>query len=121
MEALKARSLQPFIPSGSDFGRSRELFLALGFEVIWEADGYAGLRSGEAAFILQDYDKPAFAENLMLRIEVTSLDAWWQIVEAENLVQRFPGFRINPPAELPWGRESQFVDLAGVCWHVAEA
>ena len=30
------------------------------------------------------------------------------------------GFRIMPPADLPWGREVHFLDLAGLCGHVGE-
>ena len=40
---MKFLSLEPFIPSGSDFDRSRELFLELGFKINWDAGDYAGL------------------------------------------------------------------------------
>jgi hypothetical protein len=35
-------------------------------------------------------------------------------------VDSFPQFRIKPPADFPWGREVNFIDLAGVCWHVGQ-
>jgi len=57
----------------------------------------------------------------MIRIDVDDLDAWWQETLVKNLPLRFAGFRINPPAEFPWGREVHFIDLAGVCWHVGSA
>ena len=113
-------TLVPFVPSGPDFAKSRELFLALGFEETWSSDGYSGFQSGGAKFILQQFDVPSFAENLMIRIDVPDLDAWWAEVSALDLPSRFPGVRIKPPTGFPWGREVHFIDLAGVCWHVGE-
>jgi uncharacterized glyoxalase superfamily protein PhnB len=55
----------------------------------------------------------------MVRFEVQDLDAWWERVAKLSLEQRYPGFRIKPPQQFPWGREVNFLDLAGVCWHVA--
>jgi hypothetical protein len=97
---IDALGIVPFIPSGADFHRSRDPFRALGFEETWSAD--------------------EFASNLMIRIDVPDLDAWWAETSAKQLESRFPGFRIKPPTAFPWGRESHFIDLAGVCWHVGQ-
>jgi len=121
MSDLRVLSLAPFIPSGRDYPASRCLFRELGFEETWEHDGYAGFRSGDARFILQNYHDDAFAQNLMVRIEVADLDAWWQTVARKNLDQTYPGFKVIAPKDFPWGREVNFIDLAGVCWHVAAA
>jgi hypothetical protein len=83
--------------------------------------GYAGFASGGAQFILQELDLPAFAEQMMIRIDVPDLDAWWAETEAKALPEAFPGFRIRPPTDFPWAREAHFIDLAGVCWHVGQA
>jgi len=112
--------LAPFVPSGGDFQGSRALFLALGFEELWSADEYIGFRSGGAKFILQNFNRAEFASNLMIRLDVPDLDAWWAEVEGKHLDSHFPGFQIKPPTSFPWGRESHFIDLAGVCWHVGE-
>jgi hypothetical protein len=117
---LRVLSLAPFIPSGQHYETSRRLFAELGFEETWEHDGYAGFRNGDARFILQTFDDAAFAQNLMIRIDVSDLEAWWQAVSRKNLEDLYPGFRINPPKDFPWGREVHFIDLAGVCWHVGE-
>jgi len=111
-------ALLPFIPGGADFAKSREVFRELGFKELWANGGYVGLQSGAARFILQDFNEPAFANNLMMRLEVPDLDLWRAETEKKNLPDRFPGFRINPPKDFPWGREVNFIDLAGVCWHV---
>ena len=118
MSDLRVVSLAPFVPSGPDYDASRRLFAELGFEEQWESGGYAGLRNGDAEFILQTFDDEAFASNLMIRIDVADLDAWWRAVSAKQLEQRYPRFRIKPPTEFAWGREVHFIDLAGVCWHV---
>ena len=88
---------------------------------LWENSGYAGFRNGDAQFILQSNDVKAFAENLMMRLNVPDLDAWWQVVSQLQLDRKYSAFRINPPKEFPWGREVNFIDLAGVCWHVGAA
>ena len=115
-----ALGIVPFIPSGGDFQRSRDLFSALGFEEAWAAGDYVGYRSGAAAFILQRFDNVEFASNLMIRLVVPDLDAWWTDVSARQLETRFQGFRLKPPTVFPWGRESHFIDLAGVCWQVGQ-
>jgi hypothetical protein len=114
----EALGLLPFIPSGPDFARSRALFAELGFEETWSADDYVGFRCGLAKFILQRFDNREFASNLMVRVDVPDLDAWWSEIAAKQLEARFPGLRLKPPTEFPWGREAHFIDLAGVCWHV---
>lgn len=121
MNELRVVSLSPFVPSGKDYEASRRLFSELGFEELWENEGYAGFKSGGARFILQKFDDEAFARNLMIRIDVANLDAWWKAVSAKDLEGGYPGFRINPPKAFPWAREVNFIDLAGVCWHVGEA
>ena len=118
MKELQVLSLSPFVPSGKDYAASRRLFVELGFEEIWENDGYAGFRNGDAKFILQNFHDDAFAQNLMIRLEVPNLDAWWEAVSKKSLEKVYPRCRINPPKDFPWGREVNFIDLAGVCWHV---
>src|SRR4030095_3721312 len=105
MKDTAALSLLPFVPSGSDYDGSRRLFVDLGFEELWENSGYAGFRNGEAQFILQKYDVKSFAENFMVRLNVPDLDAWWKEISQLRLDTKYPGFRINPPTDFPWGRE----------------
>ena len=121
MTDLQALSLLPFVPSGKDYDASRRLFADLGFDETWEHAGYAGFRNGDAQFILQKFDDQAFADNFMVRLNVKDLDSWWKAVSQKQLDLTYPGFRINPPADFPWGLEVNFIDLAGVCWHVGSA
>jgi hypothetical protein len=120
MNELRASSLLPFVPSGMDYDGSRRLFVELGFEEMWESGGFAGFRNGSAQFILQRFNEKRFARNYMLRLNVPDLDAWWAEVQRRDLRKTYPHFQIKPPEKYPWGREVHFIDLAGVCWHVAQ-
>ena len=108
-------SLQPFVPSGKDFAKSRALFRALGFEERWANDGYVGFACGAASFILQDIDMPDVAAQMMIRVDVVDLDEWWR---ANENALASAGVTAKPPHDFPWGREVHFIDYAGVCWHV---
>ncbi len=116
---MSFNSIKPFIPSGSDFGKSREFFLALGFEISWESEGYAGFQKDDIGFILQDYENLELAQNLMIQIEVEDLDELWQEFEKKDLSARF-NIKLRAPTSFPYGREIHLIDIAGVCWHFAE-
>jgi catechol 2,3-dioxygenase-like lactoylglutathione lyase family enzyme len=120
MKDLQASSLLPFVPSGKDYDASRRLFADLGFEEVWESNGYAGFRNGAAEFILQRFDDEHFAQNFMVRLNVDDLDRWWAVISQKGLAGAYPGIRFSGPTEHPWGREVNLIDLAGVCWHIGE-
>lgn len=111
-------SIKPFVPSGADFKKSKELFLALGFEILWESDGYIGFQRDAAGFILQDYQNDEFAQNLMIQIEVEDLDEFWDDIQKRELQKTFD-IKLREPTKFPYGREIHMIDIAGVCWHFA--
>ena len=117
----RATTLFPFLPSGPAFARSLEFFAAVGFEAEWQDGAMAGLRFGGAFFLLQDIDVPEWQKNQMVTYEVDDLDLYWAELEAKDLAAAFPGVRLRPPTEFPWGREIHFIDPGGVCWHVRQA
>ncbi|MGI9056485.1 MAG: hypothetical protein ACR2F2_11865 [Pyrinomonadaceae bacterium] len=117
---MKYNSIEAFVPSGKDFPASRQLFLDLGFSIVWETDDYAGFKNNDCRFILQNYDSKEFAENLMMRVTVDNLDEFWQIIGEKNLPEKF-GVKLSEPTDFPWGREVNLIDIAGVCWHFAES
>lgn len=117
--AVETLSLQPFVPSGKDFKLACDFFVDLGFTKDWDYDGEcAGFTCGQAKFILQNYDKKDFAQNFMVRIDVSDLDLWWQEIEKLHLDKKYPGVKVAPPKDFPWGREVNIIDPAGVCWHI---
>lgn len=113
------QSIEPFIPSGADFDASKQLFLALGFTIRWEAADYIGFEKDNCKFILQNYNDKHFAENLMVRVAVSNLDEFWQEINEKELTKQF-AIKINPPTQFPHGREVNMIDIAGVCWHFAQ-
>ena len=112
-------SLQPFVPSGSRFDLSKELFLALGFKMSWDAGDYIGFERGDCRFILQKFDNKEFAENFMITVRVSDVNELYNTVIEQQLPEKF-GIRIRPPVQMPYGKESNLIDLAGVCWHFVE-
>lgn len=116
---MKYNSIEAFVPSGKDFQKSKELFLELGFKVVWEASDYVGFENNDCRFILQDFDNTDFAENFMLSVKVDDLDDFYKEISALNLPEKF-GVKLNAPKDFPWGREVNLIDIAGVCWHFAE-
>jgi hypothetical protein len=116
---MKLLSLEPFVPSGKDFQRSRLLFLALGFKINWEVEGYIGFQKDECRFILQHYDKKEFAENFMISVKVDNLTDFRNMVLEKKLPETF-GIRITDILQQPYGKEVNLIDIAGVCWHFVE-
>lgn len=112
-------SLQPFVPSGSNFEGSKQFFLELGFKINWDAGDYAGFEKDGCKFILQKFDKKDFAENFMITVGVSNAEEFWKDVNEKQLPQKF-GIRINEPTQMPYGKEVNIIDLAGVCWHFVE-
>jgi hypothetical protein len=115
---VQFNALEPFIPSGKDFKQSKELFLAIGFTIMWEADDYIGFKKENAQFILQNYNDKHFAENLMMNLKVNDLDAFWDELNQKELSKKF-AIKLKEPTVYPWGREINMIDLAGVCWHIS--
>jgi hypothetical protein len=116
-----ATTLYPFVPSGPQFAQALEFFAAPGFEKEWQSNGLAGLRFGGAYFMLQEIDVPEWQKNQMITFEVADLDAYWSELEARNLATSFPGVKLRPPTQFPWGREIHIIDPGGVCWHVRQS
>ncbi|QQL49796.1 VOC family protein [Mucilaginibacter ginkgonis] len=116
---MKFLSLEPFVPSGSNFEGSKQLFLDLGFHINWEVDGYAGFQRDECRFILQQYDVKDFAQNFMLSVKVSNIEEFQQDVVNKQLADKY-SVRVSKIMQQPYGRELNLIDIAGVCWHFVE-
>jgi hypothetical protein len=117
---MKFLSLQPFVPSGSNFDGSKQLFQELGFSISWDDGDYIGFQKDDCKFILQKYDKKEFAENFMLTVAIDNADEFWQEVNKKELVKKY-GIRLGSPTKQPYGIEVNIIDLAGVCWHFVQS
>jgi hypothetical protein len=117
---MKFLSLQPFVPSGKDFEKSKQLFIELGFNLTWNDGSYAGFERDGCKFILQHFDNKEFAENFMITVGVDDVAAFREEVINKQLPEKF-GIRISSGiSQQPYGKEVNIIDIAGVCWHFVE-
>jgi hypothetical protein len=116
---MKFHSLEPFVPSGENFEGSKQLFHELGFTIKWDAGDYVGFEKDECRFVLQKFNNREFAENFMITVHVDDVHEFWEQTNKKQLTEKF-GIRISPPKQMPYGKESNMIDLAGVCWHFVE-
>ncbi|MES2278515.1 MAG: hypothetical protein V4592_20960 [Bacteroidota bacterium] len=116
---MKFLSLEPFVPSGSNFEGSKQFFQELGFHINWEVPGYVGFQRDECRFVLQSFDNVAFAQNFMLSVKVTSAEEFRNDVLNKGLTEKY-GIRIGAIKQQPYGKEVNIIDIAGVCWHFVE-
>ena len=84
---MKFLSLQPFVPSGSNFEASKQLFLELGFNIRWDGGDYVGFENNGCKFILQKFDNRDFAENFMINVQISNADEWYADLESKGLAQ----------------------------------
>ena len=116
---MKFLSLEPFVPSGSNFEASKQFFLDLGFHLNWEVKDYAGLQRDECRFVLQHFDKIDFAQNFMLSVKVSNVEEFRNSVLDKRLPEKY-GIRIGQITQEPYGKEVNIIDIVGVCWHFVE-
>jgi|SRR5690242_3417270 len=116
---MQFKSLEPFVPSGNEFEKSKLLFQELGFKINWEADSYAGFEKDGCKFILQHFNDRHFAENFMISIKIENANDFWKEVTEKKLQEKY-GVRISTPEQQPYGKEVTMIDMAGVCWHFVE-
>jgi hypothetical protein len=116
---MKFLSLAPFVPSGSKFEESKQLFQELGFNLAWAEGGLAAFGADGCNFILQKFESKGFAENFMLSVRVSSAEEFRDMVIEKELPERF-GIRIGEVTQQPYGKEVNIIDIAGVCWHFVE-
>ncbi len=116
---MKFLSLQPFVPSGKDFERSKQFFVELGFGINREDSDYVSFEKDGCKFILQRFDNTEFAQNFMLTVSVDNAWEFRSYVLDKKLPERF-GIRIGEIKQQPYGKEVNIIDIAGVCWHFVE-
>lgn len=109
-------SVTPLLPSGPDFDGDLRIYTEqMGFSIVWQMDGMAGIARDGISFNLQRNDSDAWIENSSMSIGVKDLDA----LHAEY--KNVPG-RVTPIEMRPWGRrEFHIVMRSGVCFQFYEA
>jgi catechol 2,3-dioxygenase-like lactoylglutathione lyase family enzyme len=104
------------IPTGGTLAEALAFFTGpLGFTVLWQTDGMAGIGRGGVSFNLVENDIRAWADNASFSIAVTGLD---------DLYTEYRGVaaRVGPLETKPWGRrEFHMIVPSGVCLQFYEA
>lgn len=119
MSSLHVTEIKAFVPS-KDFSLSKQFYLDMGFSMASEGGGVAYFHVEHASFLLQDYCAEGFAENFMMHLLVTDVDAWWQHVQQRGIVDKY-GVRIWPLTLQPWKmRDFCIADPAGVLWRIGQ-
>lgn len=116
---MQFQSIEPFVPSGPDFEKSKNLFLELGFKINWDQGNFVGFQADECRFVLQKYDQPGFVQHFMLGLKVSNIAELRESMLAKQLPQRY-GIRISEISQQPYGKEVTMIDVAGVLWHLIE-
>ena len=116
---MKILSLEPFVPSGSDFEASKQLFQELGIKITWDGGGYVGFDRDGCRFILQQFDNVEFAQNFMISVKISSAEEFLKEITEKKLTEKFK-VRISGIKNQPYGKEVNLIDIAGVCWHFVE-
>lgn len=115
-----ATDLRPFIPA-KDYALSRRFYAALGWTEGYADANLALLERGDMRFYLQAYYQKEWAENTMLHLTVDDAAAWHALAEQVLASGAFPGARVNPPAEQPYGAlVTHLIDPSGVLLHFAQ-
>lgn len=114
---MDIKLIRTFIPS-KDVTISKQFYLDLGFKILWEGDDLIIFGTKENNFFLQKYYQKEWAENVMMQMHLTDLDAFYQVVE--DAVSRYEGCKIKPIFTADYGRTFHLIDPAGVLWHFTE-
>lgn len=116
---LRAVEIKAFLPA-ADFEKSKQFYLALGFEIPWSSKDLAYVRHGSTSFLLQAFNEPAFIQNFQMHLLVESADDWHAHVLAAAVAVRF-GVKVSEPADRDWAmRDFTLFDPSGVLWRIAQ-
>jgi len=93
----------------------------IGFDAYQLGDTLAELSLGTHAFLLQGCYVKEWAENTVMHVLVTEVDAWCRHIDSLDLAHRFGVVPPAAPRVEPWGLTVAYVfDPSGVLWHFAE-
>jgi len=103
-------SITPMIPTGGSLADALEFYTGhLGFSIVWQAAGAAGIQREKVSFTLIENANREWADNASFSIGVSDLDALYRVY------QNAPA-RVGPLEVKFWGRrEFHMVVPSGVC------
>ena len=114
------RSLRTFVPA-KDHLLSKRFYADLGCQVHDIGPALASVSLGEHGFLLQDFFVAEWADNFMMYLLVDDVGAWWERIQATDLVGRYGVRAPRAPTREPWGHDvAHLIDPSGVLWHIAQ-
>lgn len=119
---LTATDVKVFVPA-KDYQQSLAFYKRLGWKVLADHDGgLAELELANVRLFLQNYYQKHWANNFMIYINVTDVQAWYQHVQQIIASGDFPKVRVKEPEQQSYGDRVCFVwDPSGVLLHIAQA
>lgn len=114
---MNITALLPFVPT-KDYPRCLAYYQAVGFELVYTSERISRLRFGQVEFYLQNYYDQAFAENLVLHIEVTDFEEWYHHIK--KLAQEYPECRYTGIINESYGTVFRFWGPSGELWDVVD-
>lgn len=107
------RSITPLIPTGTSLAEALAFYTEhMGFSIVWQGEGMAGIERDGVAFNLVENDNRAWADNASFSLAVSDLEALYEEYRG------IPGMPANVgPLEMKlWGRrEFHMIVPSGVC------
>ena len=120
MANLSSSDIKTFIGS-RNFDESRDFYVALGWNLNFDAGDIAELELGGHRFYLQKYYQRQWCENSMLHITVEDAEAWYHHVKAVLEARSYGAARVKAPEEQSYGALVTHVwDPVGVLLHFAQ-
>src|SRR5436309_1850037 len=101
VDNLDALEIKAFVPA-RDFELSKRFYEDLGFTLESLGENLAYLHFGDCAFLLQKFYVKEHADNFMMHLIVSDVDAWWRHIEEKQIASKY-NVRAEPPEDRPWG------------------
>jgi hypothetical protein len=114
---MKIKNIRTFLPS-LEFNVSKQFYLEIGFEILWEDDTLIIFGTNENNFFLQKGYNKDWAENMMIQLHVEDLDHLHGV--AVKLSKNYNGVRVNEIFTAHYGRTFHLIGPAGELWHMTE-
>lgn len=119
MSNLQVTEIKAFVPA-KDFELSKQFYQDIGFTIASEGDGVAYFHLEQVSFLLQNFCAEGFAENFMMHLLVSDVDAWWNKIKQSEVVSKYK-VKLWPIELQPWNmRDFCITDPSGVIWRIGQ-
>ena len=119
MSNLHVTEIKAFVPA-KDFELSKQFYKDIGFTMASEGGGVAYFHFEHVSFFLQNFCSEGLAENFMMHMLVSDVDAWWDKIKQSEVVSKY-GVKLWPIEFQPWKmRDFCVTDPSGVLWRIGQ-